>query len=169
MPLPDSPTALQRFLGMANYLAKFVDNLSEMTAPLRQLLHKEVQWTWQHEHQEAAFMKLKILLVSPPVLQYYNVDQPITLTCDASQFGLGTAILQDGKPVVYASRSLKPNEQQHAKIGKELLAIVFSHSSRRSQAVLLRNVNEAIFRLEPSIAQTCKTDKQKISIYHLGC
>ena len=42
------------------------------------------------------------------------------------------------------------------------------HSSRRSQAVLLRNGNEAIFRLESSIAQTCKTNKQKISIYHLG-
>ena len=43
-----------------------------------------------------------------------------------------------------------------------------NHSSRRSQAVLLRNGNEAIFRLESSIAQTCKTNKQKISIYHLG-
>ena len=46
--------------------------------------------------------------------------------------------------------------------------MVMKHSSRRSQAVLLRNGNEAIFRLESFIAQTCKTNKQKISIYHLG-
>ena len=39
MPVPEDVTALQRFLGMFNYLAKFVDNLSETTAPLRQLLH----------------------------------------------------------------------------------------------------------------------------------
>ena len=50
----------------------------------------------------------------------------------------------------------------------EILLPDWNHSSRRSQAVLLRNGNEAIFRLESSIAQTCKTNKQKISIYHLG-
>ena len=31
--------------------------------------------------------------------------------------------------------------------------------------MLLPNGNEAIFRLESSIAQTCKTNKEKISIY----
>ena len=53
-------------------------------------------------------------------------------------------------------------------MSKNCLDRVQYHSSRRSQAVLLRNGNEAIFRLESSIAQTCKTNKQKISIYHLG-
>ena len=41
MPTPTSKTELQRFLGMINYLGKFLPNLSKETAPLRQLLEKD--------------------------------------------------------------------------------------------------------------------------------
>ena len=44
MPIPDGPAALQRFLGMLNYLHKLIDNFSEKTAPQRQLLCKDTQW-----------------------------------------------------------------------------------------------------------------------------
>ena len=48
------------------------------------------------------------------------------IQCDASEKGLGAAILQDGKPVAFASRALTNTETRYAKIEKELLAIVFS-------------------------------------------
>ena len=41
IPPPEDKPALQRFLGMVNYL-EFIPNLSELTTPLRQLLHKVV-------------------------------------------------------------------------------------------------------------------------------
>ena len=46
--------------------------------------------------------------------------------CDASEKGLGAALLQDGKPVAFASRVLTDTETRYAQIEKELLAIVFS-------------------------------------------
>ena len=48
IPVPDSPAALQRFLGMVNYLHKFIKNLSSKTAPLRELLHKDIVWSWEN-------------------------------------------------------------------------------------------------------------------------
>ena len=61
-----------------------------------------------------------------PVLHYFNVKEDVTLQCDASQSGLGAALLQNGQPVAYASRALTPAETRYAQIEKELLAIVFA-------------------------------------------
>lgn len=72
---PEDKHGVQRFLGMTNYFSKFIPGYSEITAPLRQLVLQDADWTWQ-EHHIAAFNKLKDLLTSPPVLQYFNVHQP---------------------------------------------------------------------------------------------
>ena len=64
--------------------------------------------------------------MSTPVLRYYNLQGEVTLQCDASQFGLGAALLQNGQPVAYASRALTDTETRYDQIEKELLAIVFA-------------------------------------------
>lgn len=64
--------------------------------------------------------------MSTPVLRYYNLQEEVTLQCDASQFGLGAALLQNGQPVAYASRALTDTETRYAQIEKELLTIVFA-------------------------------------------
>jgi hypothetical protein len=46
------------------------------------------------------------LVTSEPVLSYYDPGCELTLQCDASETGLGAAILQQGKPVAYTSRAL---------------------------------------------------------------
>ena len=48
---PDSPEALRRFLGMINYLQKFISNFSEKTAPLRKLLRNGIHWNWEAPQQ----------------------------------------------------------------------------------------------------------------------
>ena len=55
----------------------------------------------------------------------FDPKKPITLQCDASQRGLGAAIIQDGYPISYASWALTRAEKNYAQIEKELLAIVF--------------------------------------------
>jgi len=122
---PKDREAVSRLLGMATYLARFVPNFSEITAPLRELLRKENEFVWDSGVHGVAFDRLKNLLSSDPVLAYYDVRKDVILQCDSSQSGLGVVLLQEGKPVEYASRALTTTEQSYAQIEKELLAIVF--------------------------------------------
>ena len=125
MPDPTDVQALRRFLGMVNYLAKFLPRLSEETEVLRKLTEKDAQWCWLPTHADAV-ARVKDLIVSAPVLAYYDVSKPVTIQCDASKSGLGAAQLQDGRPVAYSSRVMTQTEQNYAQIEKELLAIVYA-------------------------------------------
>ena len=69
---------------------------------------------------------LKRAVTSTPILRYYNLKEEVTLQCDASQSGLGAALMQDGQPVACASRALTPTENHYTQIEKELLAIVYA-------------------------------------------
>ncbi|KAK3791739.1 hypothetical protein RRG08_011532 [Elysia crispata] len=115
MPSPQNKKDLMRFLGMVSYLTKFIPNMSEATGPLRELLAKDSEWQWLPNHEEA-IMKIKDVLSNTPVQAYFDV----------SKNGLGAALLQDDKPIAYASRSLSKAEQRYAMIEKETLAIVFA-------------------------------------------
>ena len=52
MPRPQNKEALQRALGMYNYVAKFIPNMSATTEAIRSLLKKNVQWQWNYEQQQ---------------------------------------------------------------------------------------------------------------------
>ena len=125
MPAPTDKTGVQRLLVLAQYLSKLLPHLSDLTKPLRELAQKEIEWCWG-ETQENPFQQLKEAVTRTPVLRYYNVKEPGTIQCDASQTGLGAALLQNGQPVAYALRALSSAETSYAQIEKELLAIVFT-------------------------------------------
>ena len=65
-------------------------------------------------------------MTAPPLLKYYEREKDLVIQCDASEGGLGAALLQDGRPLAYASRALTSAERNYAQIEKELLAIVFA-------------------------------------------
>lgn len=111
-------------MGMINYLGKFIPNLSARNQPLRQLLENEVNWHWD-EAQERAFNDLKEAITSTPTLKYFDVSDDITLSVDASSFGLGACIMQREQPVAYASRALNTAERNYAQIETEMLGIVY--------------------------------------------
>lgn len=125
MPSPLSVKELQRFLGMINYLSKFIPVLSEKCSVLRQLTKDGVPWLWDEVH-EKAFVELKRQISSTPVLKYFDINLPITLQCDASETGLGCTLMQEGLPVAYASRTMSMTEQRYAQCEKELLSILFA-------------------------------------------
>jgi len=51
------------------------------------------------------------------------VRLPVQIYCDASKSALGSCLMQNGRPVYFASRSLNKTEIGYAQIEKELLAI----------------------------------------------
>ena len=124
MPPPTDVKGVQRLLGMIQYLSKFLPSLSDMTKPLRDLTQKETEWVWDTP-QQTAFEKLKQAVGNTPVLRFYNLQEEVTLQCDASQHGLGATMMQNGQPIAYASRALTSAETRYAQI-EELLAIVFA-------------------------------------------
>ena len=109
---------------MVNYLSKFTPSLREATAPLRSPVRKDSEFLWNCA-QEAAFEKMKTLIASSRILNYFDANKSVTLEVDTSKHGPGTVFLQNDKPVAYASKSLMPSEQDYAQIGKGVYAIAF--------------------------------------------
>ena len=122
---PTCVEEIHRFSGMVNYLARFLPRLSEVIQPITKLTRKDQTWTWGKE-QDRSFTEIKKLVTQAPILMYYDVNRPLTIQCDASEKGLGAVLLQDDKPVAYASRALRDAETRYAQIEKEMLAIVWS-------------------------------------------
>ena len=71
MPTPTNIKSLQELLGMIQYLSKFLPQLSTITEPLRQLVHKDTEWKWLQIHDDAVVM-LKELICKAPVLRYFD-------------------------------------------------------------------------------------------------
>ena len=46
----------------------------------------------------------------------FDISQEIIIQCDASQGGLGCGLIQDGKPISFASRSLTASERNYSQI-----------------------------------------------------
>ncbi|GBO09304.1 Retrovirus-related Pol polyprotein from transposon 17.6 [Araneus ventricosus] len=125
MPTPKSKTEIRRLLGMINFLSKFIPNVSKVTAPLREIIHENVEFNWGKE-QEMPFENIKELLTKTPILKVFSANDEIVIQCDSSKDGLGSCLIQKGQPVSFVSRSLTKSEKNYAQIEKELLAIVFS-------------------------------------------
>lgn len=125
MPEPSDRKSLERFLGAVNYLSRYIPNYSDHSFLLTRLLKKDVTWCWEIGHREA-LDNLKELISNAPVLALYDVRAPVVVSVDASSVALGAVLLQAGRPVEYASRTLTPAQTRYAQIEKELLAIVFA-------------------------------------------
>ncbi|GFT71693.1 retrovirus-related Pol polyprotein from transposon opus [Nephila pilipes] len=125
MPTPKSKTEVRRLLGMKNFLSKFIPNVSKVIAPLREIIHENVEFNWGKE-QELSFVNIKELLAKAPILKVFSASDEIVIQCDSSKDRLGSCLIQKGQPVSFVSRSLTNSEKNYAQIEKELLAIVFS-------------------------------------------
>jgi len=110
MAAPSNKAELQTILGMANYLTKFAPNLSKITSPMRDLLKKESEFIWDAQ-QESAFDEMKEVMTRSPVLAFYDPKKELTLQVDASEKATGATLMQEGRPIEYASRALDSSKK----------------------------------------------------------
>ena len=136
-PQPRTTHHIRQFLGLAGYYRRFIKGFSQIAAPLSNLLkvgesaaarnikNRFISW---NTTCQLSFDRLKAALTSAPVLQLVNPQKPFTIETDASDFAIGSCLLQraeDGTlhPVAYESRKLSDPQTRYPVHEKELLAI----------------------------------------------
>jgi hypothetical protein len=138
LPTPKSVKDVRSFLGHVGFYRRFIKDFSVISKPLSNLLTKDNIFEWT-EHCEEAFVKLKNLLTSAPVIQPPDWSLPFEIMCDASDYAVGAVLGQrkDKKPYViyYASKTLNSAQMNYTTTEKELLAIVFACEKFRSYLV----------------------------------
>ncbi|GJW24573.1 reverse transcriptase domain-containing protein [Tanacetum coccineum] len=72
------------------------------------------------EEQESAFQLLKQKLCEAPILALPEGNDNFVIYCDASLQGLGAVLMQREKVIAYASRQLKPHEENYTTHDLEL-------------------------------------------------
>ena len=109
-------TDVARFLDMVKYLARYTENLSQWKFHMRNLLKTNIVFTWGPEHKKE-FNELKKLLLSH-LIQFYNPQLQIKISCDASKKGVGAILEQQHEdqwlPVAYVSRAIKEMQSRYA-------------------------------------------------------
>ncbi|KAF8045958.1 hypothetical protein N665_4182s0001 [Sinapis alba] len=110
-PRPRNATEVRSFLGLAGYYRRFVKGFSSMAQPMTKQTGKVVQFVWI-EDCELSFSKLKEMLTSTQLLALPFDNEPYVVYTDASKFGLGFVLMQQGKVIANASRQLRKHEAE---------------------------------------------------------
>ena len=125
MKQPENKKELQSFLGLCQYLTKFTPELASLSEPLRFLTRKNAIFEWTQQHTRA-FERIKQTLTKEQELAHFDPEKETVIQTDASIKGLGACLLQEGKPVYYASRSIGEAEKNYVAIELESLAVAWA-------------------------------------------
>jgi hypothetical protein len=120
---PTTVRQIRSFLGLAGYYRRFIPDFSRIAKPMTKLLKKGVKYDWSQKCEDA-FHALKQHLTTAPVLAQPDNTKPFEVYCDASGTGLGCVLMQENRVIAYASRALRPHEQNYPTHDLELAAVV---------------------------------------------
>ena len=125
---PRDITELRSFLGLVNFVGRFIPHLSTHAEALLRLTKKGVNFKFGQE-QKVAFEKIKVLMSQTKTLAFYDANLHTNITVDASPYGLGAILSQtiDGleRVIAYGHRSLSKVERRYSQTEREALAIVW--------------------------------------------
>ncbi|GJU53938.1 putative reverse transcriptase domain-containing protein [Tanacetum coccineum] len=119
---PTTPTKIRQFLGLAGYYRRFIKDFSKIAKSLTELTQKNRKYIWGKD-QETAFQLLKQKLCETSILALPEGNDDFVIYCDTSLQGLGAVLMQREKVIAYASRQLKPHEENYTTHDLELGAI----------------------------------------------
>ena len=103
---------------------------SHISAPLTYLTGKGI-FHWILVHQKA-FDAMKALMVQDALLCYPDYNLPFHICTDASDYQLGSVVLEQNVPVAFYSCKLSMTQQNYTTIEKELLSVVDNFCTFRS-------------------------------------
>lgn len=100
-----------------------MEGFTSIASPLTRLTQKNAKFMWS-DACEKSFQELKNRLVSAPVLALPSSGDGFVIYSDASGKLLGCVLMQHGRVIAYASRQLKPYEQNYPIYDLELAAVI---------------------------------------------
>lgn len=126
---------VQSFLGLINYVNKWIPDMATKSESLRRLLtlklgkNANISPHWGPE-QAKSFLVLKNSLSNIHTLGYYDPNDHTTLMADASPVGLGAVLVQSdnggSRVIAYGNKSLTDVEKRYCQTEKEALALVWA-------------------------------------------
>lgn len=127
---PTTAAEVRSFLGLANYMNKYIPNLATLAEPLRKLTQKNLTFEWG-EAQNESFEAIKQALAAATKLGFFDPKDHTAVMADASPTGLGAVLIQknvlgDTRIICNASKSLTDTERRYCQTEKEALALVWS-------------------------------------------
>lgn len=127
---PETKEEVRSFLGLVNFVAHFIPNLSTRSEPLRQFVRGDVSEFGIP--QKDAFNDLRTELSSNVrKLGFYDPKDVTELYVDASSVGLGSVLVQRDSSNVpriisFASKGLTATERVYPQTQREALAVVWA-------------------------------------------
>ena len=120
---PKTKRQLRHFLGMVNYYRDLWRKRSHILAPLTNMVSSAAKWVWGKE-QQAAFDDMKRVISKETLLAFPDFNKEFHIYTDASNYQLGTVIMQEGKPLAFYSRKMNAQQRRYTMGEQELLSIV---------------------------------------------
>ena len=120
---PKNVSEVRGFLGITGWYRVFIKDYAVIAAPLTGLLKKGIRIEWNQKLQES-FERLKEIVTTAPCLKLPDFSKEFEVVTDASGIALGGVLTQEGRPVSFTSRKLKPYESNYATHDLELLAVI---------------------------------------------
>ena len=93
MPRPESKKQLAAYLGMVQWVSRFLPALAEHTAAFSDVRKKSAVWKWTEAHARA-HERINALLQSPAWLRHVDTTRPFFLSTDASDQAMGAVLMQ---------------------------------------------------------------------------
>ena len=137
---PSESRTTRKFLGLVQYYARHVPNLSSLAGPLNEMRKKAVRFEWTQRRQ-SAYKEITKEVARRRVFTSYNESSDLYLATDASEYGLlavffhkdsanlgkyGTRFDEPEERVISsASRTLSAAERNYSQFEKEALGIIF--------------------------------------------
>ena len=82
--VPKNTPEVKSFMGLAGYYHRFVEGFSKIMKPITTLQCKGVRYEWTEEC-DSAFIELKRLLTSAPILRVPDMENDFMVCTDASK------------------------------------------------------------------------------------
>eukprot|EP00521_Asterionellopsis_glacialis_P000237 CAMPEP_0195249454 /NCGR_PEP_ID=MMETSP0706-20130129/2126_1 /TAXON_ID=33640 /ORGANISM="Asterionellopsis glacialis, Strain CCMP134" /LENGTH=303 /DNA_ID=CAMNT_0040301261 /DNA_START=346 /DNA_END=1254 /DNA_ORIENTATION=- len=135
MDRPRNIKQLRSFLGTVNYYRDMWPRRSHVLKPLTELTGKG-KFIWDPDPRNPihtqSFKSMIALVAANAFCAYPDHSKPFKICIDSSDYQLGAAIMQAGKPVAYYSRKLTKSQLNYSTYKKELLAIYATLTTFRS-------------------------------------